>query len=122
MGDAVRVGYTIDQYTADIFMPYLERAFAFLCPGEDGQPAETVELELVEVTRHGSGPSRRVPPGCRQEPFSLLFRARSQRPLGKGLHKIQHPDFEACDLFLERVSVPGRETSGVEAYYEAAFA
>jgi len=65
------------------------------------------------------GPTRGAPvPGFR-EPFTLLFVLRSAGELGAGLHRIVLDDFEPCEWFLNRVSIPGRDARG--SYYQAVF-
>ena len=51
--------------------------------------------------------------------FSLLFELREQAALCRGFERLQHPDLDACDLFLARVHV--LEGQPGAAYYEAIF-
>jgi hypothetical protein len=106
----------MSQYTGDTFEPYVGQVFAFEPPTDaHGNRRESVRLELVEILR--SRP--RGVPGLR-DPFTLLFVLRSAEPLGRGLHRLAHEDFEACDWFVNRVMVPGRDARA--AYYQAVFA
>jgi hypothetical protein len=100
-------------FTAQAFTPYLGQTFRFRPSSE--QAADPVELELIAVE---AGPANQLMPGQRQ-PFSLLFELRGQAALRRGLQRLQHPDMDACDLFLARVHVPDRHPGAV--YYEAVF-
>jgi hypothetical protein len=113
--------HTLANYSAEMFQVYQGDRFLFEPPAA----GEAVDLELLEISSHDrirkleqSNPEKY---GKRQrDPFSLLFALRSSQPMGPGLHRLKHADFEPCELFLSRVTVPGRDTS--VAYYEAVFA
>jgi len=73
-------------------------------------------MQLVEVKR------LRRHAGTPRDPFSLLFVMRDQEPLGRGIPRLNHRDFERLDVFLQRVSIPERErTDPAAMYYEAVF-
>jgi hypothetical protein len=103
----LQMKFEIANYTADTFAPYVGQALVF-------DPAG-VQLELLKVSRRNAG---QVPAGFR-EPFSLLFVLRSAEPLGKGLYRIVHQDFEPSEWLLTRVMAPGLDPR--QAYYEAVF-
>jgi len=102
-------------FTADVFDRYVGQRFRFT-PATGTPGAEPVELELVEVARARER-QRSGGPAIRQ--FSLLFRSVDGRKLTTGLNTVRHEDFEACDIFLERV----QSSYGVPdaADYEAIF-
>ena len=99
--------------TAQAFTPFLGQTFCFHPSSE--QAAETAELERIDVN---AGTSDQWMSGQRQ-PFSLLFKFLEQAALRRGLQRLQHPDMDACDLFLARVHVPENHPGAV--YYEAVF-
>jgi hypothetical protein len=108
--------FQMQNYTAGMFLPYVGQAFEFERPADArGIVGERVQLELLEVRKPNSGAR---PEGFR-EMFALLFALRSPEPLGPGLHRIAHDDFEPSDWFLTRVLVPGGDPS--VAYYESVF-
>ena len=108
-----RAKFAMEHYTAEMFEPYVGRIFEF-DPG--GNPQEIsgnrVQLELLEVARSTSAPGFRPA-------FTLLFALRGSTPLGRGLHKIAHEDFEPCDWFVNRVVMAGRDPRA--AYCQAVF-
>jgi hypothetical protein len=101
------------QFTAQAFTPHLGQTFRFRPFSEHA--TETAELELIAVE---AGLCDQLTPGQRQ-PFSLLFELRGQAALRRGLQRLQHPDLDACDLFLARVHVPEGQPGA--AYREAVF-
>lgn len=74
-------------------------------------------LELVEVKDIGSPPANEN----WRNPFSLLFVLRDGKLSADGLCRLEHPDFESCDLLLSRVTVPGVHPGSKQEYYEAVF-
>jgi hypothetical protein len=105
----------MEDYTRSVFDPHVGRVFEFERPVTHTSAPDRVQLELLEVS---APPSRAVAPGFR-EPFTLLFALRSSGELGAGLHRIVQRDFEPCDWFLNRVSLPDRDRR--HAYYQAVF-
>ena len=106
------------RFTAQAFTPFLGQTFYFHPSSE--RAAETAERELIDVNAEAAG--RSMPD--RQQSFSLLFKLsvfklREQAALRRGLKRLQHPDMDACDLFLARVHVPESHPGAV--YYEAVF-
>jgi hypothetical protein len=113
---SARVQFSMDAYTADIFEPLVGQTFLFEGPLEgQGDQAGQARLELIDARKSGSG----APAAGFREPFTLIFALRSPEPLGNGLHRIAHDNFEPCDWFLNRVLLPGRDPR--TAYYQAAF-
>jgi hypothetical protein len=107
---------SMENYSSETFEPYVGKTLLFEGPADGrGGAGDRVELELLEVIQQQSGSPRA---GFRK-PFTLLFALRSSTPLGNGLHKIVHDRFEACDWFLNRVSL--REGDPRTAYYQAVF-
>ena len=105
----------MEDYTRSVFDQHIGQVFEFDPPMAESSAADRVQLELLEV----SGPGvAAVVPGFR-EPFTLLFALRSGVQLGPGLHRIARLDFEPCEWFLNRVSVPNRDRR--HAYYQAVF-
>ena len=108
-----RVKFAMERYTAEMFEPYVGQVFEFEPTADpQGASANRVQLELLEVTRKAPTPGFRPP-------FTLLFALRGPTPLGGGLHKIAHDDFEPCDWFVNRVVVAGRDPR--TAYCQAVF-
>jgi hypothetical protein len=109
------VAIRLEDFAADLFQPLVGQRLSFRRPGNP--PAERVEMELLQVraSRYGA------PPGLRA-PFSLLFTLRDTAPLDPiGLHRLDHPDFEPCDLLLTRVQVPELDRRDGTMFYEAVF-
>ena len=103
----LQMKFELATYTADTFLPYVGQVLTF-DPGG-------VQLELLKVSRRNPG---QVPAGFR-EPFALLFVLRSAEPLGRGLYRIVHDDFEPSEWLVTRVMAPGQDPR--LAYYEAVF-
>jgi hypothetical protein len=116
-GKARAERFEMPQFTADIFAAYVGQILEFERPeAREDKPPIPARMQLVEVTRH------RMQAGMTREPFSLLFVMRDQPPLSRGLHRLHHDDFEACDLYLERVIAPKYQQSDpMGMYYEAVF-
>ena len=109
---AITVPATLDQFTAERFLPYVGDVFLWRPSGA----APEASMRLLEVERF------REQPGLTREPFSLLFVMHDQPPLGRGLHRLVHAEFEACELLLSRVSVPKHEREHPGGmFYEAVF-
>src|SRR2546425_11668234 len=108
-----RVKFAMEHYTAEVFESYVGQVFEF-DPTADpqGDSGKRVQLELLEVTRSTPAPGYRPP-------FALLFALRGPTPLGRGLHRVAHDDFEPCDWFVNRVVVHGRDPG--TAYCQAVF-
>lgn len=103
-------------FTADTFRTRVGEVFVFARPAEQqGMSEGRVSLKLVEVTAHAASKGTEI----RRQPFSLLFTLEASPPLGQGLHRLLHNDFEAEEWMLGRVQIVGRDP-GV-AYYEAVF-
>jgi len=58
--------------------------------------ADSVELELVEVQEHPSGP--------RLECYSLLFQGPISLRMPQGTHRLQHPALGELEIFLTAVA------------------
>lgn len=70
--------------------------------------APAVEVELTEVSE--------LLLSARQERFSLIFRSANDIMVVQGLHRFEHDEMGAFDLFIVPV---GRDESGT--YHEAVF-
>lgn len=110
----------LGEFTDEMMRPYVGQTLTFQRP--TGEP---VELELIEVASQNrifEVESARPEGWTRQRvPFSLLFSLKEGfSPLGQGLHRLQHHDFQSDEWYLSRVSVPQRDHN--KAYYEAVFA
>lgn len=119
------MAHQIQEYVAELFYPHAGRQFTFLRPADPSGSRSSVVFDLVKVDAHeefgrrvGVGPDRLY----KRVPFSLLFRLCSQAPLGRGLHQIQHPDFEPEEWFLSRIMLPGQDPGPSCMWYEAVFA
>ena len=116
----------IKDLTAETLQPYVGQKLPFGRPAENQQGATTpVTLELWQVTANDkiSKAEQEHPeryPQRRRQSFSALFvLPQNEQPLGMGLHRMMHPDFEVEEWFLSRVLVPGADSK--RAYYEAVF-
>ena len=67
---------------------------------------EPIELELAEVTDHGT------PGANRRSQFSLVFRGPDEPLLPQGIYRVEHPEIGTFDLFLVPIA---------PATYEAVF-
>jgi len=114
----------LQDVTADSFRPYEGRELVFARPVADRRVfSRSVELKLAKVTAHeriarieSRNPAKY---GKRsRESFSLLFELKDAEPLGEGLHRLVHGDFEGCQLFLSQVSKPRPDGT---LLYEAVF-
>jgi hypothetical protein len=110
--------------TAESFEPYEGQQFLFARP--PAAPAvfsKTVELKLAKVSPHehitriesrdAATRGKRT-----RESFSLLFEMKGGEPLGEGLHRLVHRDFEECEILLSQVSRPRPDGT---LLYEAVF-
>jgi len=108
--------FQMQDYLAEMFFSYVGQVIEFDRPTDaSGISGGRVALELLDVRKPNTGAEAQ---GFRK-PFALLFALRSPEPLGRGLHRIAHADFEPDDWFITRVLVPGRYPD--VAYYEAVF-
>ena len=113
--------FGLDEVQADTFLRYLGRTLMFR--GSQAPQSSPTELTLVKVTRH-SKPAGIESRGLTiqemrpREPFSLLFEKKNDRPLGPGLQRLEHPDFENFELLLSRV---GRPSPDGAICFEAVF-
>jgi len=115
----------ITDLSAEALQPYIGQRLVFQRPaGEEHITGGRVELELMRVTvsegasKEAADPERY--PKRKRVSFSALFvLPEGAQPLGMGLHRLMHPDFEAEEWFLSRVMV--RDGDVRRAYYEAVF-
>ena len=116
----------IKDLTAEALQPYVGQRLPFGRPAENEHvESGEVALELWRVTANENitkmeqeHPERY--PQRRRQSFSALFvLPQNEQPLGMGLHRMLHPDFEVEEWFLSRVFVPGADSR--KAYYEAVF-
>ena len=111
--------WRMEQFTADVFAAY--RGTNFLFRSSDRTSA-AAQLELVDIQRSEKLMQDAHRPAQHRAPFSLLFVLQDDPPLGAGLHRLEHADFDPCDLLLTRVAVPGHEGGhNTRAFYEAVF-
>lgn len=114
----------IAELSAEALRPFVGKKLEFQRPVEDAHITNgRVELELMRVTVPESAlkiPQSAAETSARRVSFSALFvLAPDGQPLGMGLHRLMHPDFEPEEWFLSRVYVPGEDMR--RAYYEAIF-
>jgi len=116
--------FRLEDVSAQSFLPYLGKTLLFERSPEDRSlSSTTAELKLAKVIPHESiSRLESRNPGKygirRRESFSLLFEQKDGKPLGPGLHRLAHADFENFQLFLSPVGVP--EKNGT-VYLEAIF-
>jgi hypothetical protein len=116
--------YRLQDVDAETFLPYLGKSLVFQRPPEDcSLSPTTAKLKLAKVVPHEniSRIESRNPTKYgkrRRESFSLLFEQKGGKPLGPGLHRLAHTDFEDFQLFLSQVGVPGPDGT---IYLEAIF-
>lgn len=109
--------YLISDFTAEMFRPLVNKPITFLRPAPAGVACEPVDLMLIAVHEQAGSPG----PGFRR-PFSLMFTLRDEAPLAdRYLHQLSHPDFEACEVLLCRVSVPDLDRRDGTMFYEIVF-
>lgn len=95
-----------DTVNLTIFEPLVGSQFHFEWP--DGAP------EVVELTEASALPVQGA--GVRQEPFSLIFRARTESRLAQGMVNIRHDTVEPIALFIVPI---GKDAEG--CYFQAIF-
>jgi hypothetical protein len=114
----------LQDLTAESFRPYEGRDLVFARPVADRSIfSPSVRLRLVKVAAHehiarieSQDPAKY---GKRsRESFSLLFELKGGEPLGEGLHRLVHGDFDGCQLFLSQISKPRPDGT---LLYEAVF-
>jgi hypothetical protein len=116
--------FRLQDVNADSFHPYVGKKLAFERPaGDQSFGSPTAELRLSKVTPHEniSRIESRNPAiygSRRRESFSLLFEQKDGKPLGPGLHRLAHADFEDFQLFLSQVGMPEQDGT---IYLEAIF-
>jgi hypothetical protein len=114
----------LQSVTAESFKPYEGQDFLFARPRAGAALfSRTVELKLAKVTPHehiSRLESREAATRGKRtrESFSLLFELKGGEPLGEGLHRLVHREFEGCEIFLSRVSRPRPDGT---LLYEAVF-
>lgn len=119
-----RTKQNLQDLTAESFRPYEGRDMVFSRPVAGGGIfSRSVAMKLAKVTTHEhiTQIESRNPAiyGKRsREPFSLVFELKGGEPLGDGLHRLIHKDFEGCQLFLSEISQPRPDGTVV---YEAVF-
>lgn len=104
-------------FAADRFEALVGQTIVFERPADSGTSAmEAASMRLLEVKRGAKSPA------VRREPFSVLFAMKDQPPLGPGLHRLAHPDFEPAELLITRVMAPKYEAlDPTGMYYEVVF-
>lgn len=114
--------YRLQDVNAETFLPYVGKSLVFHGPFENGTlSCRTVELQLAEVSPHKNLScleERATSTGRKRESFSLLFRQVNGKPLGPGLHRLAHADFEDFQILLTQVGVPSGDGA---TYHEAVF-
>jgi len=101
-----------EEFNAERFLPHVGEIFVWRSSGV----TKEARLRLLDVERF------RHQPGLTREPFSLLFVMHGQPPLGGGLHRLVHDEFEECELLLSRVTVPKYERDDPGGmFYEVVF-
>lgn len=86
----------------DVFDPHQGSAFQVRL-----NPAETVELILAEVNPlvdHVGHDETKI----RRQPFSLIFRGAHRFVLPQRIYSLEHPAFEALEIFLVPVGPDGQ--------------
>jgi hypothetical protein len=111
MSDA-RAKISMDQYTSEAFAPRVGEVFSFHRTVDANNAPIRLELVEVEASPH------RGKSGSRQ-PFSLLFRLRSDEATQESTLHLRHDEFAPCAWFLNRVVAPGRDPQA--PHYEAVF-
>jgi hypothetical protein len=116
--------FRLQDVDAESFLPFVGRTLAFERPACDQNFASaTTELRLAKVTPHENisrieSHNPAMNGKRKRESFSLLFEQKGGTPLGQGLHRLAHADFEDFQLFLSQVGMPGQDGT---IYLEAIF-
>jgi hypothetical protein len=93
-----RVGFPVlESFTVETFRPRLHERFVL---------AGELDVELADMRELGAAA------GDRRTPFSLVFKGPETPFVPQGIHKLEHPEMGAFELFLVPIG-PGR--------YEAIF-
>ncbi len=114
----------LQDLTAESFKPFEGSDLVFSRPvASGGIFSRTVAMKLAKVTTHEhvtrvEAQNPRIYGKRSREPFSLVFELKGAEPLGDGLHRVIHRDFEGCQLFLSQVSQPRPDGT---LLYEAVF-
>ena len=103
---------TFQQFSAAAFAPHVGERFLF-------RDASDLALELTLASVEGAGGT--PPAGVRPDPFSLMFSGPARTPFVQGMLRLDHPDFEPCDLFLVRIMPPAGVTGGSAGWFQAVF-
>ena len=116
--------FRLQDVSAESFLPYVGKTLVFeSSAGDQHFTSPTAEFRLAKVTPHESISriESRNPATYgkrKRESFSLLFEQKGGAPLGEGLHRLAHADFEDFQLFLSPVGMPGQDGT---IYLEAIF-
>lgn len=110
--------------TVEAFQPYEGQLFLFARPRAGSAVfSKAVELKLAKVAPHEhitriESRDAAIRGKRSRESFSLLFELKRGEPLGEGLHRLVHRDFEGCEVFLSQISRPKPDGT---LLYEAVF-
>ncbi|HYY58877.1 MAG TPA: hypothetical protein VE842_16215 [Pyrinomonadaceae bacterium] len=96
----------LETFKLETFAQHLNSKFLIKPEQAD---AAAVEVELIEAQAARSIPG--------QEQFSITFRGPLDAPLRQAMHRFEHAELGAFDLFIVPIK---REQDGM--YYEAVFA
>lgn len=115
----------LKELTAESFRPYEGQQFVFSRPREGRSIlSQSVGMKLTGVSVHervaqmeAKNPARYAGKRSRKS-FSLVFELKDGAPLGNGLHRLNHGDFDGCELFLSQISRPRPDGT---LQYEAVF-
>lgn len=116
--------FRLQDVNAESFLPYVGKTLIFeSSAGEQSFASATMELRLAKVTPHENisrieSHNPAMKGKRKRESFSLLFEQKDPEPLGQGLHRLTHADFEDFQLFLCHVGAPGPDGT---VYVEAVF-
>ena len=96
-----------DELTPDLFEPLVGTRFHADLGG-----GQMLELRLDELTRFGA-----IAGQARPEPFSIVFGAAADRPVGQGVYSLDHAQLARIDIFIVPIG-PGADG---RRRYEAVF-
>ena len=99
----------LEKLTSADFRPYVNHTFSI-----QGESAEPLELELIDVSDLGSDSGQGESPARR--PFSIVFRGPKESCLPQRIYRIEHDRMGSLDLFLVPI---GPDKTGMR--YEAVF-